>query len=150
MFAKRFDAAGDAMGNDFVVNTYTTGNQFGFFGQVAHDARGNFVVTWFGDSDGNDAGSFGQRFSASGARRGAEFRVNTYITSAQILPSIAGDAVGNFAVVWESLDQDGSDWGSLRTALRGTGAGRARRRQRRATWSWNRGRLSTCGRAGGT
>ena len=29
MFARRFDASGNAVGSDFVVNTYTTGDQYG-------------------------------------------------------------------------------------------------------------------------
>jgi S-layer family protein len=111
VFARRFDASGNAVGNDFVVNTYTPGSQSGVFGQVAHDARGNFVVTWGGPGDGSVDGSFAQRFSASGARRGAEFRVNTYTPGMQFLPSVASDSVGNFVVAWDSVGQDGSNVG---------------------------------------
>jgi S-layer family protein len=113
MLSRRFDASGNAVGNDFVVNTYTTGDQYGLFfvGQVAHDARGNFVVTWQGPGDGSSDGSFAQRFSATGARRGAEFRVNTYTTGRQILSSVASDAVGNLMVDWTSFGQDGSGFG---------------------------------------
>ena len=123
MFSRRFDAAGNAVGNDFVVNTYTTGPQTGLFGQVAHDARGNFVVTWNGIGLGEPAsyGSFAQRFSASGARRGAEFRVNTYTTGQQSDPSVASDAVGNFVVVWDSMGQDGSGAGVFSQRFGGLG-----------------------------
>jgi hypothetical protein len=107
-FARRFDASGSAVGNDFVVNTYTTGDQSG--GQVVHDAGGNFVVTW-GGADGSSGGVFAQRFSDSGARYGGEFRVNTYTTGTQQRPSVASDATGNFVVVWESNGQDGSNYG---------------------------------------
>jgi hypothetical protein len=108
--ARRFDASGNAVGNDFVVNTFTTGSQGLAPGQVAHDARGNFVITW--DSpDGYNYGAFAQRFSASGGRRGAEFRVNSYTTGPQNRPSIASDAVGNFVVAWDSIGQDGSGYG---------------------------------------
>ena len=111
-FARRFDAAGSPLGSDFVVNTYTLGDQYGLSGQVAHDARGNFVVSWISTGqDGSSYGSFAQRFSASGARRGAEFRVNTYTTGSQIRPASASDAVGNFLVTWDSAGQDGSDNG---------------------------------------
>jgi hypothetical protein len=114
VFARRFDASGTAVGNDFVVNTYTTADQYGLFGQVAHDARGNFVVTWQGYGDGSLFGTFAQPFSASGARRGAEFRVNTYTTGDQSLPSVASDSAGNFVIDWESRSgQDGSDWGTF-------------------------------------
>jgi hypothetical protein len=112
VMARRFDASGNGLGDDFVVNTYTTGDQRGSFGQVAHDARGNFVVTWWGLGEGDDYGSFAQRFSASGARRGAEFQVNTYTTGLQLLSTVASDSVGNFVVVWDNrYGQDGSGYG---------------------------------------
>jgi S-layer family protein len=102
---RRFDAAGNAVGGDFVANTYTTNNQRE--AEVAHDARGNFVVTWT-TYDGGSYGTAAQRFDAAGVRRGAEFRVNTYTTAAQIATSAASDAVGNFVVTWTSTGQDGS------------------------------------------
>jgi S-layer family protein len=121
-FSRRFDASGNAVGNDFVVNTYTTGDQYGISGQVAHDARGNFVATWMSAyQDGSGFGSFAQRFSASGARRGAEFRVNTYTTGSQKAPSVASDAVGNFVVTWNSVYQDGSDSGVFAQRFGGLG-----------------------------
>jgi hypothetical protein len=120
-FARRFDASGNAVGNDFLVNTYTTGSQSGLFGQVAHDARGNFVVTWRGNGAG-DYGTFAQRFSATGARRGAEFRVNTYTTGVQTQPSVTSDLVGNFVVTWESQSgQDGSSSGVFAQRFGGLG-----------------------------
>jgi S-layer homology domain len=121
MVSRLFDASGNAVGNDFVVNTYTTRSQYGFFGQVAHDARGNFVVTWHGPGAGNSIDSFAQRFSASGARRGAEFRINTYTTGDQVQPSVASDSVGNFVVDWDSIDQDGSDLGVFAQRFGGLG-----------------------------
>ena len=107
VFARRFDASGNPVGNDFVVNTYTTGSQYVVPGAVAHDALGNFVVTWLSPADGSQNGAFAQRFSASGLRRGAEFRANTYTTSQQLMPSVASDSVGNFVVSWSSFGQDG-------------------------------------------
>ncbi len=122
MFARRFDASGNGVGSDFVVNTYTTGYQYGIFGQVAHDARGNFTVTWNSlGQDGSSGGSFAQRFSASGTRRGAEFRVNTYTTGGQRRPSVASDSVGNFVVAWLSVGQDGSGTGIFAQRYGGLG-----------------------------
>jgi hypothetical protein len=112
--ARRFGAAGNALGNDFVVNTYTTDDQYR--NQVSHDASGNFVVTWTSegqDDGGNSKGCFAQRFSASGARRGGEFRVNTHTTDAQMRPSVASDAVGNFVVAWNGDGQDGDSFGTF-------------------------------------
>lgn len=112
-FARRFDPSGSPIGSDFLVNTYTTGGQFGFsaWRHVAADGRGNFIVTWSGQRGDDVEGSFIQRFSASGVRRGAEVRVNTFTTGPQQRSSIASDEVGNFVVTWQSQNQDGSGYG---------------------------------------
>ncbi|HET8646557.1 MAG TPA: hypothetical protein VFO85_13775, partial [Vicinamibacteria bacterium] len=105
--ARLFDASGTAVGADFAVNSYTTGLQYNY--QVTADAQGNFVVSWASETgDGSNYAVFGQRFSRTGTRRGAEFRVNTYTTSDQSMPALAADLVGNFDVTWRSLGQDGS------------------------------------------
>jgi hypothetical protein len=112
IFARRFDAAGNGIGPDFAVNTYTTGEQLGYSRQVAHDAAGNFVVTWWSRTgDGSLGAVLGQRFDASGARRGGEFLVNSFTTGEQYHSAIGSDAAGNFVVTWESMTQDGSDLG---------------------------------------
>ena len=59
--------------------------------------------------------------SASGARRGGEFRVNTYTTSYQSRAVVASDAVGNFVVAWASHDQDGSGTGVFAQRFGGLG-----------------------------
>ena len=51
---------------------------------------GDFVVVWTSfTQDGSDYGVFGQRFAASGAPRGSEFRINTYTTGFQGPPAVA-------------------------------------------------------------
>jgi S-layer homology domain len=108
-FARRFDGSGNAVGSDFVVNTYTTGDQGGGPGvaQVAHDARGNFVVTWRGYlQSGSGWDSFAQRFSASGAR--------------QLSSAVASDSSGNFVVAWQS-GHDGSGYGVFAQRFGGLG-----------------------------
>ena len=102
---RRFDGAGAPLGGEFQVNTYTTNYQG--WPRVASDAAGDFTVVW--DSrfqDGSVRGVFGQRFDASGARRGGEFRVNSFTTGDQNYASIADDGAGNFIVAWSSRGQD--------------------------------------------
>ena len=108
--ARRFDASGAALGADFAVNTYTTGIQYGY--NLSADAQGNFVVSWASaGGDGSFYTVFGQRFSATGVRRGLEFRVNTYITGDQDMAAVSSDAQGNFDVAWRSFGQDGDGSG---------------------------------------
>jgi hypothetical protein len=107
---QRYDAAGGAVGGEFGINTYTTNGQIA--PAVAVDAVGNFVVVWVSKTqDGDNDGVFGQRYDAAGGALGGEFRVNTYTTSFQTTPAVAMDAVGNFVVVWQSLGQDGNNYG---------------------------------------
>jgi hypothetical protein len=54
-------------------------------------------------------------------RLGSEFRVNTHTTNYQAAPRISHDGVGNFIVVWQSKNQDGSQTGVY--AQRYTSAG---------------------------
>src|SRR5262249_10941168 len=68
VFARRYDSAGAALGSEFLVNTTTSGWQWG--ATVAINSSG-FVVVWFGEGPGGDAGIFGQRFDSAGQRVGS-------------------------------------------------------------------------------
>jgi hypothetical protein len=111
VFGQRFDASGSPLGQEFRVNTYTTGGQRAF--AAAADAAGNFVVVWDDDAshDGSGVGVFGQRYASSGSPLGPEFQINTYVTNNQAAPTVAADGAGRFVVVWNSLFQDGSSTG---------------------------------------
>ncbi|WP_175516956.1 cadherin repeat domain-containing protein [Planctomicrobium piriforme] len=61
IYAQVFDATGAAQGDEFRVNTYTTDMQYN--SQVAMDAEGNFVVTWYSaGQDGSSYGVYAQRY----------------------------------------------------------------------------------------
>ena len=94
-FGQRFASSGAPLGPEFRVNSFTTSDQ-GYSGwrpAVAADPSGNFVIVWNGFlQDGAGFGVFGQRFASSGAPLGPEFRVNTYTTSDEALPSAAADS----------------------------------------------------------
>jgi hypothetical protein len=121
IFGQRFDAAGTPQGSEFLVNSYTSESQER--PSVAADADGNFVVVWSGYlQDGSSGGAFGQRFDASGARRGGEFRVNSYTTGSQFLPAVSSSAHGSFVVIWRSYKQDGSEYGIFGQRFDASGA----------------------------
>ncbi|MEM7347020.1 MAG: hypothetical protein AAF485_22500, partial [Chloroflexota bacterium] len=115
VYAQRYDASGSSVGTEFKVNSYTTGGQSG--PSVGMDSEGDFVVVWRSlNQDGNLYGVYAQRYNASGAAQGSEFRVNTYTTFAQRNPSVAMNSDGDFVVTWDSgsygsTGQDGSDYG---------------------------------------
>jgi hypothetical protein len=105
-------ATAQPVGDEFQVNTYTTGYQRSRSDSgVAAHATGNFVVVWHGTGQGDDYGIFAQRYDSNGAALGSELRVNSYTTDSQADPAVAMDASGNFVVVWQSRGQDGSEDG---------------------------------------
>jgi hypothetical protein len=123
IFARRYDAAGESLGDEFRVNTYTLG--FQDTPAVASDADGDFVVVWSGQlRDGSSYAVLGQRYDAMGVARGTEFVVNSYTTGSQGDPAVASDAIGNFVVVWSSLNQDGSGQGVFGQRFDASGARR--------------------------
>jgi hypothetical protein len=110
IYAQRYNSAGVAQGAEFLVNTYTAGDQN--TPSIAMATNGNFVVTWvsFGQ-DGDQGGIYAQRFNAVGAMQGAEFRVNTFTTYSQQFPIVAMDTTGDFVVTWQSPGQDADSTG---------------------------------------
>ena len=108
---QRFDPLGSSIGTQFLVNSYTTGDQRD--PSVAVDQDGDFVVVW--QSDGSDNGDTssssvqGQRFDPLGNPIGTQFLVNSYTTGDQRGPSVAVDQDGDFVVVWQSLYSDSGD-----------------------------------------
>ncbi len=123
--ARRLDSIGQPTGSEFVVNSYTTGNQgiqadSDFF--IAADSSGGFVVVW--DSryrDGSDWGVFVRRVDSSGAPVGSEFQVNTYTMDVQKNAAIAAVPGGEFVVLWESYGQDGDEYGIFGRSLDSSG-----------------------------
>ena len=107
VYAQIFDANGNKIGIEFLVNTWTTNQQSQ--PSVTPLSDGGFVVVWtdrFRDGSADDV--VAQRFDANGNKVGSEFIVNTWTSSGQERPSICSLKNGGFAVVWESFDQDGS------------------------------------------
>lgn len=100
-------AAGQPIGPEFQVNTYTTDWQYR--AKVAGNAAGSFVVVWRSTGqDGDGLGVFAQRYDASGAPAGDEFQVNLVTTGDQREPAVVVNDSGEFTVVWESASSYGS------------------------------------------
>jgi hypothetical protein len=99
IIGQRYGGDGVKVGGEFLVNTYTTDGQL--TPDVAMDADGDFVVVWrsYGQ-DGSSSGVYGQRFTSTGAKAGAEFQVNTLTSGDQLDPAVDMDANGNFVVAW--------------------------------------------------
>jgi hypothetical protein len=123
IFARRFDSAGNALGNEFQVNTVTADDQTD--PSVAVDPDGDFVIAWqsYGPH-GTQWEVAARRFNAAGVAQGAEFPVNTTTTGVQAFPSVATDDAGGFVIAWHSnaagnYDVVGRAYDAAGTALTG-------------------------------
>jgi hypothetical protein len=96
---RRFDGLGNPLGDEFAINTQTTGTQWR--ASVAADAVGGFVVTWE-SPDGDVPGIVLRRYDATGAPLGSEVLANEWTSGAQVTPVVAVGPGGDFMVAWTS------------------------------------------------
>lgn len=100
--ARRFDAAGNALGSEITVAVRGSGYA-GPSLRIAADDSGAFTVVWTHDAgNGADFDVFRRRFDAYGNAQGPVQRVNTSYAGGQRVADIAMDAAGNSVVVWDS------------------------------------------------
>ncbi len=111
VFARRFDSSNAPLGKEFLVNTFTTGNQK--TPRIAAGPAGEVVALW--ESEGQiRLGSNGialQRFDPLGRRLGREFLVNSDTGNFQSSPAVALGPKGQFVLGWQNLGQDGAVFG---------------------------------------
>jgi len=119
--AQRFDPSGNPVGGELTASSTTYAHNSPTVG-VADD--GSFVVAWARSSGSQKEGGnvYAQRFSAAGAKVGGEFRVNDYLPDEQAHPTLTVGGAGNFVVAWQSLNQDGSDYGIFAKRYNASGA----------------------------
>ena len=105
VYARRFDADGAPLSDEFRVNTTTALVQS--WPSIAMSPTGEFVITWTDNrldppvGDGMGSAILGQRFDATGTPDGPEFRVDTPVPAYRLGESeVAMDAAGNFVVTW--------------------------------------------------
>eukprot|EP01061_Rhynchopus_euleeides_P004954 TRINITY_DN14182_c0_g2_i2.p1 TRINITY_DN14182_c0_g2~~TRINITY_DN14182_c0_g2_i2.p1 ORF type:complete len:896 (+),score=319.74 TRINITY_DN14182_c0_g2_i2:1470-4157(+) len=119
ILVRRYDSAGVALEEAHTVNTVTAGAQDQ--PRVAGLQIGGYVVVWR-SADADQNGVFVRQFDYLGAASGGEVAVNDVTASEQSYPAVASLSTG-FVVVWQSLQQDGSDEGIIAQAFSvGSGA----------------------------
>jgi hypothetical protein len=112
VYMQRYNAAGAAVGGETRVNSYT--NSYQGSNDVTALSGGGFVVTWYSyGQDGDDYGVYAQRFNASGAAVGSEFRANTTTAGRQYLPVVTGLADGGFIITWSGNGPGDTDGGGI-------------------------------------
>lgn len=125
VYGNRYTDAAAATG-EFLVNTELGGQQEK--PDVARLPNGNYVVVWhsFPGQDGDGSGIYGQIYTSSGSKLGAEFRINEITVGNQTLPRVAALPDDSFVVVWQScpnlesgLGGDTDDCGIIGRVLSG-------------------------------
>ena len=109
--AQVYDAAGNHVGGELLVNTATNGAQDS--SAVSGLQGGGFVVTWRdGSLQGGDASKDAvkaQLFGSDGSKVGGEFLVNTETAGSQQAPVVAALSTGGFAIAWADNSSRGGD-----------------------------------------
>ncbi len=93
IFAQRFDAAGNNLGGEILVNTSTGNAQKD--AAVSRNANGDFVVTW----DDNN-GFHARRFNTFGTPLGSQITMDSDISAGNGSVAIAED--GSFVATWRA------------------------------------------------
>lgn len=120
---QRFNATGVAQGTETRANPTGEGTVAQYEPSITALAGGGFMAVWTDASkDGNGSGIYGQRFTALGVPAGPVLQINSYITTTQDAPSVAGLKDGGFIAVWESEGQDLSSTGIYAQRFDATGA----------------------------
>ncbi|WP_299775169.1 tandem-95 repeat protein [uncultured Tateyamaria sp.] len=109
--ARIFDANGDEVVSEFLVNEFTDSWQRS--PSVTALANGHFVVTWhsWDQQQGDTSGSAikARIFDANGDEIVSEFLVNEFTYGEQTRPSVTALDNGGFAVTWQSHDGQQGD-----------------------------------------
>ena len=100
VMARRFDSNGTPLGEEFQVNSFSTGYQAA--GGAAMSPAG-FVVSWGGEGFGNTNGIFARLFDSGGNPVTDDLEVDPDpITAPEpSSPDVAMSAKGDFVVVWD-------------------------------------------------
>ncbi len=101
IYARRFDASGNALTAETAVNTTATGAQTDSVIAMS-DTTGDYVVAWHGEGPGDTAGIFFRRFNADGTAKDATDRLaNLTNAGTENGPAVAMAPDGRFQIVWE-------------------------------------------------
>ncbi|MBE9395689.1 hypothetical protein IOQ59_00260 [Pontibacterium sp. N1Y112] len=108
ILGQRFNEDGNAVGDEFLVNTHTVSDQIE--SSVTALADGGFLAVWVNGGSANGPTISVQRFDAEGYLVGEEFLAHSDASNFNFSPSATGLRDGGFVVTW---DADGDLEGQL-------------------------------------
>lgn len=106
---RRFTANGTPVGEDFQINTLEAGAETET--DVITHEDGRVLVIWKDEEESGDNSweIRGRLYSPNLVAQGADFRINSLISGAQVNPRAANYGENGFFVVWESAVSAGND-----------------------------------------
>lgn len=129
VYAQRFNATGQKLGGEFLVNQFTAYNQR--TPAVAALADGRFVIAWVSEQQRfeNGADIYARFFRPDGLPDGNEFLLNT-TTNPCANPALAPGSDGGFMAVWSERDLSNrsNSWDIVARPFNGAGWGGTARR----------------------
>ncbi len=118
IYGQEFDENGNKIGNNFLVNTYTTDTQN--WSTVQSLSDGKYVAAWssYKQEDSSTWGVYAKIYNQDGSVYKDEFKVNTFSSNDQHMPAIADLGNGAFVVTYNSRGFDGrSGWTTAAQAI---------------------------------
>lgn len=97
IYGQRYDRNQNPIGANFRINDFITGDQI--YAYCAMDKKGNFVITWMDDREGN-FDIYAQLFNQEGSPIGNNFKVNETSDSFQGYPACTRNQ-DYFVITWE-------------------------------------------------
>jgi hypothetical protein len=108
IYAQFFNPSGSAQGDNFQIND-DVGNLSQHNPAAVVDGKGDFIITWEDERNGN-YDIYAQRLNSNGIALGTNFKViDVEDASNQSNPSIGVNAVGDFTIVWQDVRNGDSD-----------------------------------------
>jgi type IX secretion system substrate protein len=98
--AQIFNSNGQKKGDEFIVNTYTMGNQN--YPDVTYINNNSFIICWRGRN--SDSNIYGQIFDFDGIKTGTEFLINTNTQHYCFVPKVTNLNDSTFLACWESYN----------------------------------------------
>lgn len=111
IFLKIYDKDLTEILSETAVNDSTLGSQIN--PQIASNSDGKFVIVWssYNEINFNNFYDIKLKLFSNNEAYSEEILVNNYTDHSQTKPQVAMNEMGEFIVVWESWEQDGSDRG---------------------------------------
>lgn len=120
VFARGFDAGGNAVSPEYLVNATVVGAQLAPKAAFLGGSPPRYAVVWQSQGqDGSGAGIYRRTFTLDGGAPSSELRVNATAAGSQARPSVAADGSGNFIVIWEGTGLSGRRFNAASQALGG-------------------------------